>query len=254
MTRRFAKLWRRSRGWPVAGQIGLAIVMGLVVAVFISAVSNRSGSKLADTSSSSTSATVSVPTSSPPTTTTTATAPVSADAGLVRLTIAEPSHRATYSRTVDFGGWIDVHGCQDTRATLLIRMSQAPVTFTTSSNCTVKTGRWIDPWSGAATTTAHDFQIDHTVPLANAWRSGAWAWTHDRRVAYANDIIDVDHLVPILARENQSKSDGGPDEWKPPNQTAWCRYALVWDRIKAKWHLSATPVEWNALVEMARTC
>jgi hypothetical protein len=182
------------------------------------------------------------------------TAPVSAGTGLVRLTITAPSHRATYSRTVDFGGWIDVHGCQDTRATLLIRTSQAPVTFTTSSDCTVKTGGWIDPWSGVVTTTAHDFQIDHTVPLANAWSSGAWAWTHDRRVEYANDLTDTDHLVAILARENESKSDSGPDEWKPPNQTAWCRYALVWDHIKAKWHLSATPAEWNALVEMARTC
>lgn len=182
------------------------------------------------------------------------TAPVSAGTGLVRLTITAPSHRATYSRTVDFGGWIDVHGCRDTRATLLIRTSQAPVTFTTSSDCTVKTGRWIDPWSGVVTTTAHDFQIDHTVPLANAWRSGAWAWTHDRRVEYANDLTDTDHLVAILARENESRSDSGPDEWKPPNQTAWCRYALVWDHIKSKWHLSATPSEWNALVEMARTC
>jgi Domain of unknown function (DUF1994). len=173
---------------------------------------------------------------------------------LLPLTIASPSHQDTYNRTADFGGWIDVDGCKNTRAELLIRTSAVPVTFTRSSDCTVGTGRWTDPWSGVATTVARDFQIDHTVPLANAWRSGAWSWTHAQRVAYANDLTDADHLVPILATENESKSDGGPDDWKPPNHSAWCTYALVWDHIKAKWHLSATRSEWNAISAMAATC
>ena len=137
---------------------------------------------------------------------------------------------------------------------LLIRTSRVPVTFTTSSDCTVTTGRWVDPWSGVVTTTARALQIDHTVPLANAWSSGAWAWTHEQRVAYANDLTDTDHLVPILAHENEAKGDGGPDRWRPPSRSAWCRYALDWDHIKAKWHLTATPGEWAALREMSATC
>ena len=123
---------------------------------------------------------------------------------------------------------------------LLIRTSRAPVTYTTARDCTVKTGLWTDPWSGRTTTVAHDLQIDHTVPLANAWRSGAWAWTHDQRVAYANDLADPDHLVAIISSENESKGDDGPDAWKPPNRAAWCRYALAWDHIESKWHLTAT--------------
>jgi hypothetical protein len=172
----------------------------------------------------------------------------------VPLTIAAPSHEDSYARDTDFGGWIDVDGCQNTRATLLIRTSRVPVTFTSSKRCTVKTGKWVDPWSSAVSPLAHDFQIDHTVPLANAWRSGAWSWTHDRRVAYANDLADKDHLVPILSAENEAKGDRGPDEWKPPMVASWCRYALDWDRIKAKWRLTATPGEWAALVRMAATC
>ncbi|MDQ1477628.1 MAG: hypothetical protein QOE62_2857 [Actinomycetota bacterium] len=157
-------------------------------------------------------------------------------------------------RSVDFGGWTDVRGCQDTRATLLIRLSQAPVTFTTAGNCTVRTGRWVDPWSGAIATVARDFQIDHTVPLGNAWRSGAWSWTRGQRVAYANDLTEADHLVPILAHENESKRDDGPESWRPPNRSSWCRYALDWDHIKATWHLTATAAEWSALREMSATC
>lgn len=178
----------------------------------------------------------------------------SASSSLLTLTIGTPSHQDTYNRAADFGGWIDLDGCKDTRAVLLIRTSQTPVTFTRSTECTVKTGRWTDPWSGVTTTVAHNFQIDHTVPLANAWRSGAWAWTHERRVAFANDLTDAGHLVPILASANASKSDRGPDEWKPPDRRTWCRYALLWDRIKAKWHLIVTRAEWNALVAMAATC
>jgi hypothetical protein len=133
-------------------------------------------------------------------------------------------------------------------------MSQVPVTFTSARNCTVRTGRWIDPWSGVVATAARDFQIDHTVPLGNAWRSGAWSWTREQRVAYANDLADPDHLVLIRAPENESKGDDGPEVWRPPDRSSWCRYALDWDHIKATWHLTATRAEWTALQEMSATC
>jgi hypothetical protein len=170
------------------------------------------------------------------------------------LSIAPQSHEASYDRAVDFGGWIDQNGCQDTRAALLIRTSRALVTFTDAAHCTVRSGRWTDPWSGITTTVAHELQIDHTVPLENAWVSGAWSWTAEQRVAYANDVADKDHLVVIEASENESKGSGGPDDWRPPKRSMWCRYARAWDRGKVKWHLSVTQSEWAALAEMATTC
>jgi hypothetical protein len=174
---------------------------------------------------------------------------------LVPLVVAAASHQDSYNRDADFGGWIDVDGdCQNTRAEVLIAESRAPVTFTRRSDCTVATGLWRDPWSGITTTTAHAFDIDHTVPLANAWRSGAWAWSPARRVAYANDLADPGHLIAIDASENREKGDDGPDAWRPPNPRSWCRYAITWDRIKAKWRLTATAAEWTALVQMAATC
>ena len=186
--------------------------------------------------------------------TSTAVAAVTPRVKLTPLVIAPASHTNTYRRTADFGGWLEVRGCQDTRATLLIRTSTVKVTFTSSKRCTVKTGHWTDPWSGVTTTVAHNFDIDHTVPLANAWAHGASSWTKARRVAYANDLTDANHLVPIALSENRSKGDRGPESWKPPSHGAWCKYATVWDRIKAKWHLSATAAEWSALVAMAKTC
>jgi hypothetical protein len=171
------------------------------------------------------------------------------------LRVAPSSHEDSYNRVADFGEWIDAdHDCQNTRAEVLIAESNAPVAFTTTGGCTVKQGKWVDPWSGIATVVAHDFDIDHTVPLANAWRSGAWAWSPARRIAYANDLRDVDHLVAIDASENRAKGDDGPEAWRPRNPSAWCRYALAWDHIKARWHLSATAPEWAALREMTAAC
>jgi len=173
--------------------------------------------------------------------------------GIAQLVIAAP-HLEGYDRDL-FGGEGDAdHDCQNTRAEVLIAESRVPVTFTTPASCTVATGQWVDPWSGAVTTSAAALEVDHTVALANAWRSGAWTWTPEQRVAFANDLTDDGHLIAIPSAENQSKADDGPDGWRPPLRTAWCAYARVWASIKAKWNLTATPAEWSAILEMASTC
>ena len=173
--------------------------------------------------------------------------------GIPQLTIAEP-HLGGYDRDL-FGDSYDAdHDCQNTRAEVLIAESNVPVTFTSAASCIVATGQWLDPWSGAVNTNASALEVDHTVALANAWRSGAWAWTPDQRVAFANDLVDNGHLIAIPAGENQSKADDGPEAWRPPAVSAWCAYARVWTAIKAKWNLTATPAEWAAVLEMASTC
>jgi hypothetical protein len=171
------------------------------------------------------------------------------------LVIAAPSHVETYDRDFFGSGWVDADGdCQDTRAEALVSESRSPVTFTSASNCTVATGDWIDPWSGIVNTTARALDVDHTVPLANAWRSGAWAWTTEQRVAFANELDFSDHLIGIPLGENRSKGDAGPETWRPPDRTAWCHYATAWIAIKVRWHLTATSSESTALDEMTATC
>ena len=243
-------MWQQFRKWPPAGQLAFALVVIVAGVLIVAALSNRSSHP----------ATSNIASHTPASSTTTSTSPspdptVGAQTGsaLLPLTIAPQARTHPYNRLAEFGGFADVDACRNTRAVVQIRTSAAPVTFS-RSGCSVKTGRWTDPWSGVTTTVAHDFQIDHTVPLANAWWSGAWRWTHTQRVAYANDLADVLHLVPIVASENESKGDNGPDQWRPPLRSAWCTYARTWNRIKAKWHLSATQSEWNALKQMARTC
>jgi hypothetical protein len=196
----------------------------------------------------STAAQQSTPSSSAPTAT-------GLPGGLTQLVVAPQDTAQVYVRAYFGDGWIDAdHDCQDTRAEVLIAESTAPVTFTTSSNCTVATGRWVDPWSGVVVTSATQVQIDHDVPLAEAWRSGAWAWTTAERIAYANDLSYGWHLNAVTNSENTSKSDSDPAHWKPPLQSTWCLCARAWTTIKAKYGLTADQAEWSALLTMAPTC
>jgi hypothetical protein len=153
---------------------------------------------------------------------------------------------ARYNRDSLYGGWIDIdRDCQNTRAEILIARSARPVTFTNSSRCTVDSGEWVDPYTGKTHLKASQLQIDHIVPLADAWRSGAWTWALQERIAFEND---TSFLVPVASAINSNKSDQTPDEWMPPNRAYWPAYAAAWIRAKNLYSLSARPNEAAAVL------
>jgi uncharacterized protein YceK len=115
-------------------------------------------------------------------------------------------------------------------------------------------GRWISPYDGVATTDPADLEIDHFVPLADAWRSGAHRWSDERRRAFANHEADPEELVAVTSRTNRSKSDSSPDEWLPPDRGTWCDYASDWVQVKARWDLTVTPAEKSTLVAILSGC
>lgn len=148
----------------------------------------------------------------------------------------------------------DDRDCQNTRAEVLIAQSEEPVRFRPPDDCVVESGFWHDPWSGRDYTNAGDVDIDHLVPLANAWRSGAYRWSPEMRIQYANDLGDPDHLIAISASDNRRKRDGGPEKWQPDDESTWCYYAQTWVEIKERWRLTATTREVEALSTMLATC
>ncbi|MEE8363432.1 MAG: DUF1524 domain-containing protein [Dehalococcoidia bacterium] len=162
---------------------------------------------------------------------------------------------AAYDRD-DWQHWIDANGdCQNTRAEVLIAESAAAVTFTAASGgCTVATGLWQGPFTGQAFTAASDVDVDHMVPLKNAHDSGAWSWSAAQKRDYANELSDPQHLIAVDDGTNQSKGAHGPEAWKPPLQSYWCRYAVDWIGIKSRWDQTATDAEWSALLVMLSTC
>ena len=174
---------------------------------------------------------------------------------ILTLAVAEVSAELpVYSRD-DWRHWIDDDGdCQDTRNEVLLAESLVDAAYRSDQRCRVASGRWLAPYSGTVITVPGELDVDHMVPLANAHRSGAWQWSPERKRLYANYLGDPNHLIAVTARANRSKGARGPEEWKPPDPSYQCQYAVDWVTIKYQWDLAATPEEFAALDEMLDTC
>jgi len=168
---------------------------------------------------------------------------------LATITVAAWTHTTTYDRDL-FPTWDTISGTCNTRETVLKRDGTNVVV---NSACTATSGSWYSPYDGATWTAASGVDIDHVVPLKNAWESGAWAWTTTKRESYANDLTDP-QLIAVTDNVNQSKSDQSPDAWKPPLSSYYCTYARMWVKVKYVWALTITTAEKSALTSMLNTC
>lgn len=171
-------------------------------------------------------------------------APVTASDLLEELSVASEV-RAGYDRSL-FPHWVDDDGdgC-DTRREVLIEESLVPVTRT--GVCSVIAGEWYSAYDGSTWTDPAEVQIDHVVPLAEAWDSGARSWSEQTRRAFANDLVIPDALMAVTGSVNQSKSDRDPAAWMPPVEAYGCDYAVSWVRVKYRWTLSVDSNELAAL-------
>ena len=177
-----------------------------------------------------------------------AAAPVTADtltareaiAALVRAPESAPAS-PRYSRGA-FRHWIDAdRNCRNTRAEVLARASTVAVT----GRCTILRGSWTSSYDGLVTDLASRLDVDHMVPLKEAWDSGAAAWSADARTAYANDLGDPRTLVAVSVSSNRSKSDRDTAEWLPAFER--CGYAQAWVAVKYRWSLTVDDAEYAAL-------
>ena len=172
--------------------------------------------------------------------------PAGSMAGYSRDKFTHWSDAREYGWTLP-AGTPDPESC-DARDAALIRDGRDEVV---SSGCYVERGRWFDPYTGRTYYRPSDIDIDHVVALGNAWRSGASSWTAARRERFANVPMD---LLSVEDNANQSKSDSGPEAWKPPRRAYHCTYARKWIGIKHNWTLSVTSTERSALSGMLSTC
>ncbi|GGS83278.1 HNH endonuclease family protein [Streptomyces badius] len=155
--------------------------------------------------------------------------------------------RAGYTRS-SFRHWnsgaIATDGC-NTRAEVLI--AEATIAPAVGAGCKLTGGTWVSYYDNQEVTDPGALDIDHMVPLAEAWDSGASAWTPARREAYANDQDAAASLVAVTARTNRQKADKDPSQWMPPAPEAQCRYVGEWVATKLRWQLTADTAELDAL-------
>ena len=158
--------------------------------------------------------------------------------------------RTGYSRDL-FPHWIDADGdgCS-TRNEVLIAEADDPVTI--SGTCTITQGRWFSYYDRVSWTDPADVDIDHMVPLAEAWDSGARSWSTSTRQAFANDLGDYRSLVGVTDNVNQSKGDQDPGTWLP--QYDRCRYLREFVAVKLRWRLSIDSTEKQAMTSLASSC
>jgi hypothetical protein len=155
-----------------------------------------------------------------------------------------------YSRNL-FKHWIDVDkdGC-NTRYEVLI--AEAIVKPKVGARCYLTGGKWRNPYDGKVFTNPTGLDIDHMVPLAEAWRSGAWAWTAAQRMDFANDLEDSRSLLAVTASLNRSKGDRDVAAWLPIK--AQCNYISNWIAVKWRFDLTVDPVEGEFLQNKITDC
>jgi hypothetical protein len=164
--------------------------------------------------------------------------------------VAAEDKLSGYKRTA-FKHWIDAdrNGC-NTRAEVLIEESIVKPKI--GPKCKLTGGKWLSAFDGKTITNASQLDVDHMVPLAEAWRSGAWKWTAAQRQAFANDLENSEALIAVTASTNRSKGDKDPALWMPAKDH--CIYIQNWISVKVKYSLTIDIKESEKLNSYILSC
>ena len=187
--------------------------------------------------------------------------PATAADALVQLESIPVKGRAPktgYTRD-EFGpAWADTdrNGC-DTRNDILARDLTNETFKPGTNNCVVLTGTLADKYTGITITftrgqdTSSDVQIDHIVPLSDAWQKGAQQLNADQRKELANDPLN---LMAADGPTNGAKGDKDAATWLPPNKAFRCEYVARQTAVKAKYRLWVTQAEHDAITWILEGC
>ena len=185
-------------------------------------------------------------------------APGTALAALARLEVKGPAADTGYERSLFGAAWADVdgNGC-DTRNDILAR-DLTDLTYSTRGEpCEIRTGTFQDPYTGEridfrrGNETSMAVQIDHVVPLLDAWRKGAQSWDDETRERFANDPLN---LLASDGPSNQSKGARDASAWLPPNHAFRCPYVARQIAVKSAYELAVTPSESEAMARVLEDC
>ena len=171
----------------------------------------------------------------------------------LELTVKGRAPKTGYDRNEFGSGWVDVdrNGCDTRNDMLKLRLTNLDM----SGNCKVMAGDLLDPFTGGwihfKRGGPSEVDIDHLVALSDAWQKGAAQWEFAKRVAFANDPLN---LEPVDAGQNRTKGDGDAATWLPPNKEFRCQYVARQVAVKTKYEVWATQAEVDAIVRVLGDC
>jgi hypothetical protein len=176
----------------------------------------------------------------------------SATAELATLAVKGRAPMTGYTRLAFGPAWPTIAGCDERNDTLRRDLRN----ITTSGACEVTSGTLVSPYTGA---TIHfvrgpdsaAVQIDHVVPLGDAWVTGAAYWTASERETFANDPSE---LLAVDEHSNEAKGDADAASWLPPNKAFRCTYVAIQINVKVKYRLWITPAEHSAMASVLSSC
>jgi hypothetical protein len=157
-----------------------------------------------------------------------------------------------YDRNL-FPHWLDAdgNGCNARYEVLISEAIRKP---RITGKCSLTGGRWISLFDNREISDPRQLDVDHFVPLAEAWRSGAYSWNQNKRTQFANDLGLPEALIAVTASSNRSKGDRDVANWLPSNSAYRCTYLASWVTVKVKWKLTVDVIERKALEDGLLNC
>ncbi|CAM5663096.1 HNH endonuclease OS=Streptomyces alboniger OX=132473 GN=CP975_14295 PE=4 SV=1 [Streptomyces alboniger] len=179
----------------------------------------------------------------------------SALAAVDTLTVKGRAPKTGYDRARFGTAWADTDSNRcPTRDDILDRDLE-DVTYRDGKECEVASGKLApDPYTGREVTFRRgrsQVDIDHLVALSDAWQKGAFRWEPGKRIAFANDPLN---LLAVDARTNRGKGDGDTATWLPPNKGYRCAYVAGQVAVKKKYGVWVTGAERDAMKKVLAGC
>ena len=180
---------------------------------------------------------------------------VTASSLLAKLRVKGRAPKTGYSRSLFSDGWGNIGSC-DTRNYILSR-DLTNIVWRTGQSCIVASGVLRDPYTariihfvrGVRTSLA--VQIDHVVPVSDAWQKGAQQWSSSKRYNFYNDPLN---LLAVDGPTNGAKSDSDAASWLPPNKAFRCAYVARQIAVKVKYAVWVTSAEKGAMAAVLSRC
>lgn len=123
-----------------------------------------------------------------------------------------------------------------------------------SKACSIKSGKWEDPYTGKTLTDPSKIDIDHMVPLSYTAKHGGQKWSASKKEEYANNTKNSYHLIAVDAGANRAKGDKGPSKWMPANKAYQCKYVAQWVAVSAEWKLTIDQADADKIKATLKKC